>query len=112
MVDMALAAASTAHALITNTLPAQQITARLLYQKSALSSNGAIRCHVHKSSMLLLAQKSQIRQTGRGHGANGWEDGGMGGRSRWGNCSLSCPWAACSARCKLDGAARRYSLKT
>ena len=41
------------------------------------------------SSMLYTGTEVPNRGgTGNGKAANGWEDGGMGGRSRWGNCSL------------------------
>ena len=41
------------------------------------------------SSMLYTGTEVPNRgATGNGKAANGWEDGGMGGRSRWGNCSL------------------------
>lgn len=90
---------------------------RRLLRNSNLRCPGLIltraREHVSRSSMFYTGTEvHNLANSGEGLGANGWEDGGMGGRSRWGNCSSSCPWAACSARCKLDGAARRYSLKT
>ena len=41
---------------------------------------------VDKPNFNILDPQGPVRVNGKA--ANGWEDGGMGGRSRWGNCSL------------------------